>query len=155
MSSNVVNQVAYLRTTWRFPLEPTELRDELDRGYLAISNCVNARVIGIFNVNKPALTGEAWYLIQNKKQEGLRQAYTFTTTAAINHTINVSNISRFTRAYGEFTDGTNWYGLISGSNVAIAGQISFYITPTQIVFLVGAGAPALTLGTVVLEWISE
>ncbi len=155
MNNNVFNQVAYLRTTRDFPQDMDQLTTELSRSYLDIAGVVNARIIGLFPVNKPVVTGERWVLQGNQKQQGLRQAYIFTTTASINHNINLTTISRFVRCWGEFTDGTNWYGLIHGSNVAIAGQISFYITPTQIVFLTGAGAPALTKGNIVLEWISQ
>jgi hypothetical protein len=154
MSSNIANQVAFLRTTWQFPEDISSLKEELDRSYLETASCVNARIIGIFTVNKPAINGESWFITKNQKQQGLRQVYDVTSTSPINHGINFSRISRFTRAYGAYTDGTNWYGFIFGSNVAIAGQISFYITPTQIVFLSGGGEPSLTLGTVVLEWIS-
>jgi hypothetical protein len=153
--NSVVNQIAYLPTSRLFPQDPGLLVVELSKSYIDIATAVNNRIIAIFPTIRPALSGEEWFLSNNLKQQGFRQVYTFTTTTSINHGINFSNISRFTHNYGEFTDGTNWYGLISGSNVAIAGQISFYLTPTQIVFLVGAGAPALTLGNIVLEWISQ
>ena len=83
--------------------------------------------------------------------------YTFTTTAAMTHTLNsiYTSIPYFTRMWGQYTDGTNWYGLIAGSNVAIAGQVSFYVSPTNINFLVGAGAPTVTKGILVLEWMSN
>ncbi len=155
MSSNVVNQVAYLRTSREFPHDMDQLTQEVNKAYVDVANAVNNRIIAIFPTNRPAISGESWFLINNQRQQGLRQVYSFTTTASINHGLTTTAISRFTHTYGEFTDGTNWYGLIASSSVAIAGQISFYITPTQIVFLVGAGAPALTLGNIVLEWISE
>ncbi len=153
--NNVVNQVAYLSTSRLFPQDPGQLVVELTKSYIDIATAVNNRIIAIFPTIRPALSGEEWFIANNLKQQGFRQVYTFTTTTAINHGINFKDVSRFTINFGEFTDGTNWYGLISGSNVAIAGQISFYLTPTQIVFLLGAGAPALTLGNIVLQWISQ
>ncbi len=66
----------------------------------------------------------------------------------------MADIDQFTRMYGQYTDGTNWYGLIAASNVAIPGQITFHVTPTQIIFVVGAGAPFLTRGNIVLEWLA-
>ena len=89
------------------------------------------------------------------KQQGLRQVYTFTSTGTIPHGINLNNISQFTRPSGTFTDGTNSYGCIYASNIAIAGQVSFYIDPTNINIIAGAGAPSITSGTIILEWISE
>jgi len=40
------------------------------------------------------------------------------------------------------------------SNTAIAGEIGAYVTPTQIVFTVGSGAPTPSTGVVILEWLS-
>lgn len=155
MTSNVVNQVPYLRTSREFPTETDQLTVEINKAYIDTANAVNNRTISIFPVNRPAVNGESWFITNNLRQQGFRQVYIFTTTASIPHGINFSNVERFTNNFGEFTDGTNWYGLIHGCNVAIAGQISFYVTPTDIVFLTGGGAPSLTKGNIVLEWISQ
>lgn len=154
MSSNVVNQVAYLRTTRDFPDDPQALRIELLKGYIDTANAVNARTIGLFPTNRPAINGEEWFLT-GAKQQALRQVYTFTAAGNIPHNLNISQIPSFTRGFGAFTDGTNWYGVIFGSNTAIAGQVSFYITPTNIVVLSGAGAPSITSGLIVIEWIAN
>ena len=116
---------------------------------------MNNRIIGVFPTLRPAVTGESYFITKNKRQQSLRQVYTFTSTAPIPHNITFTEIDGFTLNFGQYTDGTNWYGLIPGSNVAIAGQISFYISPTQIIFLVGAGAPAVTSGRLVLTWLSN
>ncbi len=152
--TNVVNQVSYLRTSRSFPKDINELTEELNKSYIDTANSVNTRTIGIYPTNRPAITGETFFIQNNQKQQGLRQVYTFTTTAAIPHGIIFTQIDQFSRCYGEYTDGTNWYGLVSGSSVAIAGQISFYLTPTNITFLMGGGAPFVTRGIVTLEWIS-
>lgn len=155
MSANVVNQVAYLRTSRQFPPELEQLTVEVDKAYLDTANAINNRTISLYPTTRPALNGESWFITGNQKQQGFRQVYSFTTTANIPHGIDFAKIDRFTRNFGEFTDGTNWYGLINGSNVAMAGQVSFYLTPTNIVFLSGVGAPALTKGNIVLEWLSQ
>lgn len=147
----------YLRAQREFPNENVKLLSlENDRAYIDIAAKVNDRTIGIFPVNVNAVTGEQWYLHgSSQKRQTLRQVYTFTSTASISHGISVITTDQFfTRMYGQFTDGTNWYGLFSASSTAIAGQITFYVTPTQIVFVSGAGAPSLTLGNIVLEWLS-
>lgn len=153
MSANIANQVAYLRTSREFPTdEVQQLSIELNKAYVDIANSVNNRTIGIFPTNKSAVTGEAWFLT-SQKQQSFRQVYSFTSTTAINHGLNFVQIDRFTSTYGNYTDGTNWYGLIAGTNVAIAGQILFYITPTQIVFIDNAPQP-LTKGNIVLTWLA-
>ncbi len=161
MSTNVTNQISFLRTSRNFTKNIDNLTQELSKTYLDIANAVNSRTIGMFSTNVPSITGENWFISKNQRQQSLRQIYPFTTTASIPHNIKTDQVERFVRGFGSFTDGTNWYGVIFGSNVAIAGQLSFYITPTvgavsgQIVFLSGAGAPAVTKGIVVLEWLSQ
>lgn len=155
MSSNVVNQVPYLRTSREFPDESTELADEVNKSYIDIANAVNSRTIGIFPTTRPAITGESWFITNNQKQQSLRQVYTFTTTGNVAHGIPISSISQISKSYGSFTDATNYYGAIYASNVAIAGQISYYITATNIVILSGAGAPTISSGIIVIEWLSK
>lgn len=156
MSSNVVNQVAYLRTSREFPEDIHLLSQQASKSYIDIAATVNNRTIGIFPVNRPAINGENWFISKNQRLQGLRQVYTFTTTTAIDLGFDTTAI-QFTKMYGTYTDGTNWYGLIAGSNTAIAGQRGFYVSgsPTnQVTFVSGAGAPAISKGLLVLEWIS-
>lgn len=144
-------------TSRKFPKELDELAFQVNTAYVDTAKSVNDRSIGIYPSSSPGITGNKWYINAGKVQSELRRVYTFTTTASIDHHIDLDNIDLFSDMYGTYTDGTNWYGLIAGSNVAIAGQISFYITPTQIVFLTGAGAPPVTAdfsGSIVLAWIS-
>jgi len=155
MSSNVVNQMPYLRTSRNFPPQMDQLVVEINKDRVDIANAVNNRVIAIFPTMRPAITGEAWFLKANQKQQGTRQVYTFTSTTSINHGVMVVTPSQFIRCWGTFTDGTNTYGLPFLTTVAVAGQISFYVTSTQIVFVTGAGAPTLTSGQITLEWISQ
>lgn len=158
MSTNatgIINQVAYLRTTREFPEDLHALALEANKAYLDTAAAVNARTIGIFTTNRPSLTGESYFLKGNQRQQAFRQVYQFTTTTSITHGITVTDSNQFIHCYGSYTDGTNDYGLFYASSIAIAGQITFHITATQIVFHVGAGAPALTSGRIVLEWLSQ
>jgi hypothetical protein len=155
MSTNFVNQTPFLRTTRKFPEEIQALQVEIDKSYLDIANVVNDRTIGIFPTNRPAITGESWFLKGNQKQQTIRQTYTFTTTASFAHNIKLITFPNIVRAFGSYTDGTNVYGLVYGTSVAVAGQIGFYITSSQVVFTTGAGAPGLTSGMITLEWLSN
>lgn len=148
----------YLRTSRSFPEDLHHISIELNKAYVDIALCVNQRTLGIFPSNKPVTSGETWYYDGNGRHQGLRQIFTFTTLANIPHGIDMKNVNMFSRCYGSYTDGTNWYGLIHGYTVAIPGQISFYITPTNIIFVLGAGSlvPSATFkGVVVLEWLSN
>ncbi len=154
MTANVANQVAFLRTSREYPEDPHMLSVEVNKTYLDIAQAVNNRTIGIYPVNRPVITGNNYFITGSQRQQSLRQFYSFSGTSAIPHGINLSQISRFVQKYGDYTDGTNWYGLMATTNIAIPGQISFYLDPTNINFLIGAGAPSLTTGTINLEWIS-
>lgn len=156
MTINETIQTPFLRSSRHFSQDIPQLTLDVDKAYLEIANAVNFRTIGIFPTNKNMVTGNNYY-VTSKRQQSLRQIYTFTTTTAIPLGFDTKYIPYFSQMTGYYTDGTNWYGLIAGSNVAIAGQRSFFITGTptnQITFLAGAGAPALTSGMIVLEWLS-
>lgn len=155
MSSNIVNQVSYLRTTRDFPEDPQALRIELLKGYIDTANAVNSRTIGLFPVNRPAVSGEEWFLNgPNQRQQGQRQVYSFTTFSNIAHGLTITNLSRFVRIFGAFTDGSVWYPLPFVDPTA-ANQVGVKITSTNIVFTAGGGAPAVTSGIVVLEWLNN
>ena len=156
MTSNIINQSPYLRTTRNFPEDnPQALSVEINRAYVDTASKMNDRSIGLFPVNAQAITGDKWFFSgTNTKQQSLRQVYTFTATGNIAH--NISNFSQISpNSYGSFTDGTNWYGVFYAGSATIANQTTFYVTPTNIVVQQGAGAPAITSGTIVLEWLSQ
>jgi hypothetical protein len=158
MSTNIANQSPYLRTSRNFPdNNPQALSVEVNRAYVDTAEKVNDRVIGIFATNTASITGEKWYLSGgNSRQQTLRRVYTFTATGNIAHGLNFSSVSQISpRSYGSFTDGTNWYGAIYAGSTTVAGQVSFYVTSTNIVVGAGAGAPSITNGTIVLEWLSQ
>lgn len=151
-------QSNFLRTSREFPNNLEKLTFEVDKSYVDVANAVNNRILGIFPTNRSIVTGEGWFLKGNQKQQSFRQVYTFTssTTFPIAHGLDFNSIERFTRLWGTFTDAAgNWYGILGASSVAIAGQLSFYVTPTNIVFLSGAGVPVMVRGSVVLEWLSN
>lgn len=155
MSTNVTNQVAYLRTTRTFPIDSQALSVEIDRAYVDIANAVNNRTIGIFSNNRSNLTGENWF-ITSQRQQTFRRIYTFTSAGSISHGINISQIYGFTRIYGTFTDGTNWYPLPYVDTTAANNQISVNITSSNIVITAGGGSPpSITSGIIVLEWLAN
>lgn len=159
--NNVINQVPYLRTSREYSKDIDLLVSELSKSYIDIANTVNARTIGIFTTNVPSITGESWFIDKNLKQQSIRKVYLFTTTSDIPLGFKVSSISEFSRFEGQYLSLTSWYGLNAGTNVSIAGQITFYIevdagsTTTDLIkFAIGVGSPALTKGKVILEWLS-
>lgn len=156
MTTNIINQSAYLRTTREFPYEPEKLNLQINKSYIDIASAVNVRMIGLFPTNSSAITGEDWFLVAAQRQQTLRRVYTFTTTASITHQIPITDTNQFSRCWGSYTNGTNSFGIIWGnSGGTIPNNISFYLTSTQIIFQVDGGAAALTSGRIVLEWLSQ
>jgi hypothetical protein len=158
MMNTPLSQVPYLREQRQFPNEDVKaLSNQVDHAYIDIANKVNQRIIGNYPVNVFSITGERWILTGSSTiLQSLRRVYIFTAAGAINHGLDFNSVSKISpKSYGSFTDGTNWYGMIFASNVAIAGQVSFYVTPTQIIVLSGGGAPAIVSGLIVLEYISN
>lgn len=153
--NGTINNNPYLRTSRLFPEEIGQLVVELNRSYTDISNNVNNRTIGLFPVNRQAIGGESWYVLNNQKQQNIRQVYAFADpTITIPHNINLSSLTNFVRIWGTFFDGTNWQTLPYVDIVA-ANQIKISVNATNIVITKGAGAPTISNGLIILEWISN
>lgn len=155
MSANVVNQVAFLRTSREFPEELDQLCVEVNKSYIDTANAVNNRTISIFPTNRPAINGESWFLT-SRKQQGVRQVYSITGTGTYPHGITDFSVVQFVRIFGTFTDGTFWYPLPWVSVLSSTNNINIYLDSTNIVITGGGGGaqPTITSGTVVLEWIN-
>lgn len=154
MASNIPNQVSFLRTSRSFPQDAQALSVELDKSYIDIANNVNSRTIGIFTTNRPSITGESFYLVANQRQQTQRQLYKITGAGSTAHGIKLNQIAGFTRIYGTYTDGTNWYPIGNVDTTSLANQVSIQVTPTNIVITAG-GSVTLTLAYVVLEWLNN
>ena len=155
MSVNVINQAPYLRATRSFPEDIQPLVVEINRSYVDIASKVNDRIIGLFPTNRPAITGEAWFYDKNQRQQTIRQVYLITGAGNIPHNIDLNQIGGFTRIWGTFTNGTNWYPLPYVDVVAANNQVNVIVTPTNIVITAGGGTPpTISSGFVVLEWLT-
>lgn len=151
------NNVAFLRTSREFPEDIKQLTVEVNRSYVDIANTVNNRTISIFTVNRNALTGENWFITQNRRQQGFRQVYQWSdTNLTIPHGINLSSLTNFVRIWGTFFDGTNWWTLPYVDLTNVNNQINVKVNANNIVITKGAGTPpACQNGLVILEWISN
>jgi len=149
----------YLREQRQFPASDAKtLASECDQAYIDIALKVNARTVGLFSIDFPVVTGEAWFFAgSSQRQQTLRQVYKFTAAGSIVHGINFSAVSNFTRIYGTIFDGTNYYPLPYVNTVAVNNQISVNVTPTNIVITAGGGGgqPAIVSGLVIIEWLSQ
>ena len=149
----VNTNAVFLPTTQYFPEDPEKFKAVLTFVYSDIARRLNAKEIAIYDLVE-VLTGQQWFTPGNPqiKRQAFRKVFTFTGAGAIAH--NISSLTQVI-GYGQYTDGTNFFGAIHASNVAIAGQVSFFVNATNIVVLAGAGAPAIVSGTIVLEFLKN
>jgi hypothetical protein len=158
MSSNIANNMPYVRTSREFPTEIVNLTIELNRSFLETANAINARTIGLFPTTKSAITGEAWFLSGNKKQQTLRQAFNLTAIAAgasLSIPYTAPGFNQFSRIYGTCITNVPDYRPIPYASVALNANIELRVTPTNIIVNVGAGSPNIVSGLIVLEWLSQ
>ena len=155
--NRIVNQSPYLRVQRKFPEDSKNLITELDRSYVDIANMVNTRSIALFTMNKPSNTGQSWYFQRDSnKKQAFRQVYDFDSASdTIPHQIPNTEYLLFSRCFGFYTDGTNFYGALFGSDQPITDQITFYVTPTDIEVISSGTPPSITEGFIVLEWLTK
>jgi hypothetical protein len=157
--TNLLQTAPYLRNQRQFPNDNVkELSNQVDQAYIDIASKVNRRIIGNYPVNFQAVTGERWYFSgSNSSQQSLRQVYEFTAVGSVPHGLTWASVSSISpRSYGTFTDGTNWYGCIYGNAIAVPlGQVTFYVTPTNIVIAANVSAPTIVSGYINLEIVSQ
>jgi hypothetical protein len=159
MSSNFINQVAYLRTTREFPEELHQLTIEVNKTYVDIANTVNVRTIGLFPVNRPAQTGESWHFTSDR-HSGIRQVFAFGAIAAggtLNIPYKITGFNRLIRLFGTvITDAPDQRPIPYSSVTANANIETLLDTVnSQIVIKVGAASPNVVSGFIVFEWISQ
>lgn len=161
MSVNITNQVSFLRTSRTFPEESQPLSVEIDRMYLDVANAVNNRTIGLFSANRASITGESWFIRppgnqsnNSVRQQTSRQVYLVNGAGSIAHGLNLTQIPGFTRIYGTYTNGTNWYPIGNVDTTSFSNQVSITVTPTDIVITAGASV-TISSGWVVLEFLAN
>lgn len=160
MSSNVQNNVPYLPTTRKFPIEDPIFENEMTKIYTDIATAVNNRIISIFDLS-PIITGEQWFTTATQgnsvqKRQTFRRVYAF-SDSSLTFAHGISTISLFTRIYGAFTDGAGVYYPLPWTDVVAANnQITVNCTATNVVVTKGAGAPpTIVSGIIVLEWLAN
>ena len=169
MTSNIINQTPYLRTSRQFPEDLSQLCIESNKSYIDIANAVNQRTIGVFTKNRPVVTGESWFLT-SQRQQTLRQLYSFGAIAAgteldIPHGLDLDNVVRFTRIYGVVTTNIPDYrplpyidptNLTTGMTILVGpGVVPPFVGVPSIRIVLGATAAPVTSGIAVLEWLSN
>lgn len=143
-----------------FPTDdPVHLQKQLVNFHKQTNTAVNQRTIGVFELHNVGVedsrnNGERWFpeAAQQRFRDGFRLVVQVSdATLTVNH--NITLINQVTRLYGSFYDGADWQCLPYVDVVAVANQIKISVTSTQIVVTKGGGAPAISSGVVVLEYL--
>lgn len=163
MNENIFNQNAFLRAQTSFPREINDLVEELDKNWVDTASAINNRIISLFAINKSVVTGETWYIFQNKKQQSLRRVYTFGAIAPgteLDIPINISGFTQFSRIWGTtVTTAIDWRPLPYIDPAVLTTGVALLVGPVagvnSIRIILGATAQPVTSGLVVLEWLSQ
>lgn len=145
----------YLPTTQYFPPEAEQFREVLTFVYSDIARRLNDKQIGTFDLVE-VVAGEQWSTLTDPqtKRQTFRKIFYF-TDANLNFAHGIVGIVLCTHIYGAATNGTNFFPLPYVSATAIANQIQVDVTPTNVIITKGGGAPAITQGVIVLEFLKN
>lgn len=161
--NKIINQVPYLRSSRQFPEDIHQLCVEVNRSYIDIANAVNNRTISIFPSNLPAVTGESWYLNENRRQQTFRKAYSFGTISSgseLDIPTGITDFVSFTRIWGVITTNVVDYRPIPYIDVSsLDNGVSILVGEVagmqQIRIILGVSAPPVTSGIAVLEYLTN
>lgn len=154
MTANPAHTTPYIETSRKFPQDPALLEGVLSKMYVDVASGVNSRVIGIYELAS-AITGEKWFSTTSPqtKRQTQRKVFQFSdSTLTFSH--GLTGVTAYTRIYGTFTDGTLNYPL-PYVNPTAANQVGVSVSATQVVVTKGGGAPAITSGFVILEYLQQ
>jgi hypothetical protein len=125
-----------------------------------LGNTLNIREVAVYDLLE-ILNGQLWYATDAtdptfpaNKRADFRQVYTF-SDASLTFAHNIANLIQATRIYGTFTDGTFFYPLPYVDAAAATNQVAIKLSATQVIITKGGGAPAITSGVVVLEYLQN
>ncbi len=159
MSTNVLNQAPFLRTSRVFPQEIVQLTRESSKAYIDIANAVNQRIIGIYPTTRPIITGSRFFLDANRSQQEFRQVYPFGAIAPgtqISIPTNINSLALVSMFYGTCLTAMPDYRSIPYTSINfITDQIGlrFDYANQAIHIFNGSTAPAIVSGLVVLHWL--
>jgi hypothetical protein len=161
MTFNPTNSIApFLQTSVFFPEEFEPFRVKFLQLYRDISNIVNVRQIGIFDLQE-FLTGEQWFTSGDpqKKRQTYRKTFSIgaIATGATSTTAHgITGITAFTHIYGTcVTDVVDYRPIPYASVTAVNQQIEIRVDATNITIINGAASPNITSALVVLEYLKS
>jgi hypothetical protein len=155
------NSIApFLQTSVFFPDDFDEFRVKFLELYRSISNNVNVRQIGVFDLQE-FLTGEQWFTTGNPqvKRQTFRKAFEIGAIAAgatSTTAHGLTNVTAYTHIYGTaITAVVDYRPIPYASATVVTNQIEIKVDATNITIINGATAPNITSAIVVLEYLKN
>jgi len=159
MNNNPTNATNFLRSSRDFPTDDVgKLGVELNKSYIDIALAVNSRTIGLFTVNKSAVTGNIYLVRNNQRQQSLRQVYIFGAIAAgasLAIPYKISTYTAFATIYGTCKTNVPDNRPIPYASVTAAANIELNVGSSNINILVGSSSPNIVSGMIIVEWLSQ
>lgn len=156
MTFNPSNSLGpFIATSTYFPDDFEEFRVTFLALYRDIALNVNTREVGIYDLQE-FLTGENWFTTGNPqvKRKTFRKVFEF-SDANLNFAHGITGIVLCTHIYGAATNGVLFFPIPYVSATAIANQIQIDVSATNVIITKGGGAPAITNGVVILEYLKN
>lgn len=161
MTFSPANSLApFLQTSVFFPEEFEEFRVKFLALYRDISNNVNVRQIGVFDLEE-FLTGERWFTAGNPqvKRQTFRivfQIGPIVAGATSTTAHGLTGVTAYTHIYGTaITDVVDYRPIPYASATVVTNQIEIKVDATNITIINGATAPNITSALVVLEYLKN
>lgn len=164
MTFNPTNSLGpFISTSTFFPDEFDEFRIKFLELYRDLSNAVNTREVGIFDLVE-FLTGENWFTSGNPqiKRKTYRKVFELSATAAgatntFAHGITgVGTTTTFTHIYGAaVTSAPDNRPIPFASATVVTDQIQVLVTGANIVVTNGATAPNIVSGFIITEFLKN
>lgn len=154
------SQAPYLQTSIYFPEEFEEFRVKFLEVFRSISNTVNSRQIGLFDLTE-FITGEQWFILGNAqvKRTTFRKVFSIGAIGAgvtLNTAHGLTGVTAYTHIYGTaVTAFPDFRPIPYASVTAVNQQIEIRVDATNIIISNGAAAPNITSAIVVLEMLKN
>lgn len=159
MTTSQNTRPSFVVTAETLPQDPGQLLVKLTSMHTDVANAINTREISIYQEGQAIPTGQQFSVpgSNQQKKTTLRQTYYFGAIlagATLTLAHGITGLVQLTHTYGTCVTALVDYRPIPySSTVALNQQISLRVTATDIEIINGAGAPNITSGIVVLEYL--
>lgn len=145
----------FVPTTRNFNISDDQLRIMLNAYLTIMANAVNIREISQYDLEE-LVNGQQFFhpTEAQEKRYAFRKVFQF-DDGTLNFAHDITDITICTYIGGGAVTGAGNFIPIPYVSTVLANQIQIDVTPTNIVITKGGGAPAITTGIIVLEYLKN